>query len=296
MRDESCMDSLNQLICCQAFFQVEKHLAAFPEEAKSQEKANLFRDLTLCYPLHVLCRQKNAPPSTTRALVDAEPGALMYPDSLSKNLPVHVACWYGVSCATIKILIGAAPKTLTETDIDGNTPLHLAVMYADAEVVSALLKANSLVANHKNKHQQTPLHCACLCHDIDQTVIAELIKENPEAAKTVDWQQRLPLHSACQKKANIEILKLLLDANPEGCLHYDRLQQTPYTILHAVFSLPATDDRCKFIRKYIEATTGKYGKVRNYVQFAIEDMQNGRNGPRQRRARTRKMAAAALSA
>ena len=49
------------------------------------------------------------------------------------------------------------------SDCHGNTPLHLACMYAHTDVVKHLAKEHEYDVKHENGKGFLALHCACLC-------------------------------------------------------------------------------------------------------------------------------------
>jgi hypothetical protein len=167
--------SLLQLIKAEKWEEIECHLAVSADEANMRSHANLFRSKSVCcYPLHYLCKKNRAPLSTIKAMIEAAPAALSSTDAGTKNLPMHIACWYGQPLDIIGALLSANPMCVKRADKDGNLPIHTAASFASPDVVQLLLEADPSTAATLNKRKQTPLHRACLRRDISTTVIKKL--------------------------------------------------------------------------------------------------------------------------
>jgi ankyrin repeat protein len=84
----------------------------------------------------------------------------------------------------VEALVAAFPQAVTDQDVHGDTPLHVALMNPEAncEVVHALLKACPTVASVANTEGLYPLHVACR-HCPDEKVIDVLLEEYPYALR-----------------------------------------------------------------------------------------------------------------
>lgn len=80
-------------------------------------------------------------------------------------------------------------------------------------------------ASHNDGFGYTMLHLA-LRYEAPIEVIYSFIEANPNAVRTSN-QGRLPLHYACFLNCEIEIIRALFEAYPDGCLETDSLGWTP---------------------------------------------------------------------
>jgi len=74
-----------------------------------------------------------------------------------------------------------------------------------------------------------PLHEACV-RGANIDVIKALLEANPEAAKAPDHSARLPLHHACFYGCSIDVVKKLICAYTEGVSKKDMYNKLPVTI------------------------------------------------------------------
>ena len=112
--------------------------------------------------------------------------ALMHDEH--NSTPLHIAVW---NCAgsgktsAILALIDACPQAVTDKDILGNTPIHVAASHPNTNsiVMKALLDASidSNGASITNKEGLTPLHMACRHAPTNEHVIGLLLEAYPEA-------------------------------------------------------------------------------------------------------------------
>lgn len=130
--------------------------------------------------LHDACQHHESNMIVTLAQKFAEE-ALMVDEHGST--PLHIACWGNPPLEVIQALLSACPHTVCDQDIDGNTPLHIAVSHPDmsAAAVSALIEACPTAASVRNKEGIMPLHMACRNAPMNERVIAVLVEANPGA-------------------------------------------------------------------------------------------------------------------
>lgn len=94
-------------------------------------------------------------------------------------------------------------------NVDGLTPLHIAVQNGHSELVEILLDSGA-IANIQTKKNITPLHLACL-HQ--RTLMVQMLLEAHCDINCQDMDGNTPLHYSCQVN-NARLVKLLMENNP----------------------------------------------------------------------------------
>ena len=121
-------------------------------------------DLDQKTPLHRLCEKPEIPLSAFREICEAlekDSGAKIYTMRDRRGrIPFHTLCTLGRE-DLVEFLASKSEKQLLAADSDQNTPLHLAVTLGEpgVETVRFLLEQGSPV-NRKNADGETPLHVA----------------------------------------------------------------------------------------------------------------------------------------
>ncbi|XP_015759142.1 PREDICTED: transient receptor potential cation channel subfamily A member 1 homolog isoform X2 [Acropora digitifera] len=100
-----------------------------------------------------------------------------------------------------------AKNLLNESDLDENTPLHVAAKNGFAIIVEALL-SNGARINPRNEDERTPLHLATENGKV-RTVTA-LVREDPSVINDEDEESNTPLHLAATK-GHLKCCKALLE-------------------------------------------------------------------------------------
>ena len=153
--------------------------------------------------------------------------------------------------------IHAHPSECTQKDLRQRSPLHCAVARLPPPcIVRALIEAAASTTNGLDSRGSTPLNRAAE-HGASAGVIRALLLTNPDAASIPDRSGRLPLHWSCcngfnpsssvegtsatttpsmgsasqhairMKKQKREIVRLLLEAYPEGASRADLWHRRP---------------------------------------------------------------------
>lgn len=73
----------------------------------------------------------------------------------------------------------------------------------------------------------TPLHLMCKLKNPPAELMKDIIDAAPEVATWTDTHGWLPLHHACANGASPEVIRVLLDAYPDGKIAQDSLNRTP---------------------------------------------------------------------
>ena len=124
------------------------------------------------------------------------------------------------------------------------------------------------IAQREQHSQKTPLHEACNHPDPPPDVIASLLACSPNAsvARVVDQSSWIPLHIACNNKVSVEVIRLLVEAFPEGKTCQDQKGRTP---LHFLMSVDINNVKAfqdKFFTSFLKKNESPASK--NMVKIA----------------------------
>jgi len=132
-------------------------------------------------------------------------------------------CRKGDRASIERLLQGGA--SLDEVDVEGNTPLHVAVEAPRNEVATVqLLLAAGMDPNARNQIAATPLHFVCLRRS-NQRIIANLLLENGAEVDASTIAGRTTLHFACENQ--LPELVDCLCINGADCNLQDQELNTP---------------------------------------------------------------------
>ena len=101
----------------------------------------------------------------------------------------------GAQVSVTEALLASFPNAVKEKDINGHMPLHWAVM----QDTRPMMLAGALGPD--GPPPTTP-------------VVATVLRAYPEAAACFDVEGNLPLHCAAADNAPLDVLKILIEANP----------------------------------------------------------------------------------
>ena len=132
-------------------------------------------------------------------------------------IPLHTACRYHASAAVISLLLDTYKQGVKVKDKHGWTPLHVASYFnPKLSLIQILIKSDKLAIGTMEKtmtmknDRSTPLLLACPIK-AHSNVIKALLDHNPQAATEVDGSgQWALLHLAIWHDAPISTLKALL--------------------------------------------------------------------------------------
>jgi len=143
------------------------------------------------------------------------------------------------------------PSEATSVGVEGRTPLHIACDHdAPAFVIRAILATDELLTNNSKNScsaitmvgtsNMNPLHIACTSPHASACVVSELLlRSRPDlpplrrnaivkqVTEMKDVDGDTPLHAACRCGAPIEVLALMLEANPSVVWERDYEGLTP---------------------------------------------------------------------
>eukprot|EP00957_Ditylum_brightwellii_P165214 12578765-Ditylum_brightwellii.AAC.1 len=139
-------------------------------------------------PLHLACK-RDAPADIVDSLLQLAPQSSAAFD-LYHRLPIHYVAELGTSdLEVLQVLIESSPESLTTSDSEGRTPLHL-----------CFLASNPDCSSGEQRRPPPTLQEILL-----------LIDSNGEVARMTDEYGCLPLHYACANidSCSVEIIRAL---------------------------------------------------------------------------------------
>ncbi|KAK0182649.1 hypothetical protein PV327_000764 [Microctonus hyperodae] len=187
-----------------------------PNIANNQEhfKKRPYRVLHIgATPLMHACQQGDR--SRVLRLLQEQQNTIGYRDRTLRS-----ALHYCMDAATGGAVASAAPELVNAPDSEGHTPLHLAVIAGDTQLVAVLL-ANGADVNAKDLEGHSVLHWATVCGEAE---CVRLILAAGARPSTPDHRGGSPLHYAAQccgaavtaelsvpKKIGFKVLQTLLE-------------------------------------------------------------------------------------
>lgn len=160
-------------------------------------------------PLHLAAQLGHV--HTTEALLAK--GADCSKKNILGELPLHVALAlplghtnsFKANKETIfRTLWQNNPDTLTDTDLTGNTALHVMACHGYNQLLQDVLESYPEGASKFNHYGQSPIHTAILNHQIDA---AKHLLSIPGVSTLADAEYRVPLHYAA-RYGNKEMMEL----------------------------------------------------------------------------------------
>lgn len=158
--------------------------------------------------------------------------------------------------------IASHPSEARTVHEQGRRPLHVACADdAPAVVVQALLKAYPEASTMVGTSGMTPLHLTCSSAHASVHVVRVLLElGKPEQCKIRDLDGDTPLHAACRSGAPLEVLEVLLRANPAAVHERDYEGLTPLLRLWVRYVVTLGDDALENISSEADLT-GELGQA-----------------------------------
>jgi len=174
--------------------------------------------------LSIVPQRCAATPKIGDDILDGELKELFYRvrNSIMEKKPVSV----------IQEMVLENPFVASKIDDDarsGRTLLHYACEYTpqNSDLIQFLLQQNpSAASNIFRRTGYTPLHAVCEGEPTLQ-VVQLLVNANPKALTTQDSWGDTPLHMACGNGASLEVIEYLAHQSPETCGIQNKDGETP---------------------------------------------------------------------
>jgi hypothetical protein len=180
---------------------------AYPEGAKVQSKFGLL-------PIHYACININSPREMIKLLIKTYQESVKVREYKCGMLPIHDACSNGASLEVMNLLISEWPDSLKVKDADeGWLPIHHACKYkASLEVLDSLVQVYPESLMVRSINSETP---------------ADIMKKHNSTIKEVDSCGKVLLHHAYEGGFSEHLVKLIVNAYPEGSSIMDHYGHTP---------------------------------------------------------------------
>jgi len=134
---------------------------------------------------------------------------------------LHDACVHGDLPHVIQ-LARQHSEQANKVDDHGLTPLHILILEdpcSSIEAVKALLQAFPMVVLETDVHGDTPLHLAAACPTASKELVKLLMEANPTVVSQKNCEGLMPLHVACRHASQNEaVIDLLVRAFPSALL------------------------------------------------------------------------------
>jgi len=153
-----------------------------------------------------------------KILIEKSPDAVKIKND-EGYLPLHLALASPLIFEEVAtLLLKAYPESATMVNPEGLTPLLLSVMRDNSsfELCKLLCQLYSKGPQIPNKTRSLPLHFACKRSKPNISIIKMLLRRHPDAAKVVNNYGFLPLHCICMSTDDLDAVKIVYNAYPEG--------------------------------------------------------------------------------
>lgn len=195
------------------------------------------------------------------------------PDSVLLSL-VQSYDWAGTLAR-----IASNPEEARAVGVQGRQPLHVACDHdAPAVVVQALLKVYPEASTMVGTSNMNPLHITCSSQHASVHVIKVLLEGGiPYQAQMPDVDGDTPLHAACRCGAPIEVLEVLLKANPQAVRQRDYEGLTPLLRLWVRYFVILGNDVIQGVRGPGDLT-GELGEAWSKTELLLKCAHHGLHG------------------
>ena len=193
------------------------------------------------------CEHEFVPPEVVQLLLSADASMAHASDMMGKSALAKYGEANGKCLAVARLLLDACPESLLYQDSDGRTPLHRPSFEGNVNLVESMLLRDESVASIRDNKGLLPLHRACQCtkEDVDSGTISKaevirlLLDAYPEGCMACDIRGCAPIHFLAKRNPDFDIFRSIYNAEPNCLLLQDNLG---WTALHNLCSLSADCD------------------------------------------------------
>ena len=187
------------------------------------------------------------------------------PDSVLLSL-VQSYDWAGALAR-----ITSHPEECKAVGVQGRTPLHVACDHdGPAVVVEALASAYPEASLMVGTSNMNPLHITCSSQHASVHVVRVLLEEGHDLQTSMrDVDGDTPLHAACRCGAPIDVLELLLGADPSAVNERDYEGLTPLLRLWVRYFVILGDDGIQGVRGPADLT-GELGEAWKKTELLLK--------------------------
>ena len=210
------------------------------------------------------CEHEFVPPEVVQLLLSGKRNMAHACDETGKSALAKYGEAGGKSLAVARLLLDACPKSLLYQDLEGRTPLHRPSFDGNVNLVESMLLRDESVASISDIKGLLPLHRACQCTKKDDEsgtiskaeVIRLLLEAYPEGCMVCDIRGSAPIIFATKRNPNFGIIRSIYDAEPNCLTLQDNLG---WTALHHLCSL-STD--CDDLIMYLLEVNPNLAKIK----------------------------------
>ncbi|KAL5987547.1 hypothetical protein ACLOJK_035295 [Asimina triloba] len=148
--------------------------------------------------------------------------------SVDGNTPLHIAILYG-HVEFAETILRSRPQLASALDSAQHSPLYLASMKGHAEIVKRLLDIDPAMCLARDQDGMTPLHAAALKGRVD--VVKEIVRANGTASRVLS-NTREPILHMCVKHNRFDVAKALLECVNDDHEFVKMKDDDDNTILH----------------------------------------------------------------
>lgn len=205
---------------------IERLVNACPEAIGWSNKNNLT-------PLMDACEHEFVPPEIIQLLLSVDEQVAYACGKTGKSALAKFAEASGKSLAVARLLLDACPESLLYRDSDGCTPLHRPSFELNVNLVETMLLRDESVASISDNKGLLPLHRACQrtrkANELE--VIPLLLDAYPDGCMETNDKGMAPIHFASARNPNLNIIQSICGTQPDCLLLQDDLG---WTALHHV--------------------------------------------------------------
>lgn len=249
------------------------HLACFKESSlevvalliEAYPQSAMVRDDAGWLPIHDACCHVSSL-DVVHLLIQAFPEGLTVQDNCGW-LPIHRACWGKVSIEALNLLVKANQKSLEVLDKWHRKPsdvlkLNMASLYDNSHYNCYTVSSDGAVCG------KTSLLHAAVEAGFSVQLVKLIVDTFPENCILQDVNGMTPLHYASEYHPTldyVEIVLILVNANPISCTVADNFGRIPSQIFHKVASTKDANGMLHLHHQAKESTTF----TTNSLQFIV---------------------------